>query len=147
MIKSISKEDLNQMLTIEKENFEHYWSYKTLYFEVIENQRSHYFGYYKDKELLAYIGIVDLVDNIDIVNIAVKGEFKRRGLAIALFQHVFTFARKNNFDKITLEVNTNNLAAINLYKKIGFKKLKKIKNYYKKSNDDAYLMQKEVEDE
>ena len=41
---------------------------------------------------------------------------------------------------ITLEVNENNLPAISLYKKYGFKEVAKRKGYY--SGIDAILMEK-----
>lgn len=48
---------------------------------------------------------------------------------------------KNIASSITLEVNTENEIAINLYKKYGFKNLGKRKNYYN-NMFDAYIMTK-----
>lgn len=48
---------------------------------------------------------------------------------------------KSKASLITLEVNTENEIAINLYKKYGFKNLGKRKKYYN-NTFDAYIMTK-----
>ena len=48
----------------------------------------------------------------------------------------------SNVINITLEVNINNIGAINLYLKNGFKVVSKREKYY--DGTDAYLMLKEV---
>ena len=40
-------------------------------------------------------------------------------------------AKKEKIKRIILEVSKNNIAAINMYKKVGFKKISKRKNYYR----------------
>ena len=54
---------------------------------------------------------------------------------------------KSNCKKVFLEVASNNLIALHLYKKVGFKNFGIRKNYYKILKDkkvDAILMKKVV---
>jgi ribosomal-protein-alanine N-acetyltransferase len=44
--------------------------------------------------------------------------------------------------KIILEVRQSNDTAKNLYTKLGFNKISKRKNYYKKEDADIYLKEK-----
>ena len=85
-----------------------------------------------------------MIDYIDIINIAIHNDFKRMGIASELLNSVEEFARNIEVEKISLEVNVNNEAAINLYKKFGYKEVRLIKNYYDRLKEDAYLMQKEL---
>lgn len=144
IIKPIKIADLEMMANIEMENFKDAWDYKTLYYEVIKNENSIFLGAYLCDELIGYLGFWMVVDNIDIINLAVKNKHKRSGVATMLFSDLNVISKALKVKTITLEVNVNNLAAINLYKQQGFKILRKIKDYYQKSKDDAYLMQKEV---
>ena len=47
-----------------------------------------------------------------------------------------------HIENITLEVSSNNISAINLYKKLNFKEVAIRKNYY--NDSDAILMLKEI---
>lgn len=144
IIRELCLDDLSQMLIIEQENFTDPWNYKTLLYEVIKNEKSSFFGAFNEDKLLGYIGFWSILDNVDIINIAIKAEYKRKGIGSTLFKVVDRIAVSLEAKTITLEVNVNNLAAINLYKKMGFIILRKIDNYYQKTNEDAYMMQKEV---
>ena len=55
-------------------------------------------------------------------------------------------AKKEKIKRIILEVSKNNIAAINMYKKLGFKKVSIRKKYYRigPSLLDAYLMEKYI---
>ena len=64
---------------------------------------------------------------IFITNLSVDSHYIRKGLSQSNFKHLMKFAKKNNFIKIYLEVSTENLRAINFYKKNNFV-IKKIKN-------------------
>lgn len=143
-IKQINIDDLNKMVEIEKENFTDPWDFKILFFEVIKNEKSMFFGAYIDEILVGYIGFWYFDDNIDIINLAVSNEYKRQKIATKLFDSLLIYVKFLKPKTITLEVNVNNEKAVNLYKKLGFITLRVIKNYYSKTNEDAYMMQKEV---
>ena len=144
IINQLGLNDLNTMVEIELENFSSPWDFKTLYYEVIINENSTFFGMFIDDELVGYIGYWFINDNIDIINIAVRDKFKRQGIATKLFDSLLIYTKHLSPKTITLEVNVNNTKAINLYKKLGFTSLRRIKNYYHQTNEDAYMMQKEV---
>ena len=56
-----------------------------------------------------------------------------------MLEELIKIAKKRKLNDITLEVNTNNIAAINLYKKFKFEKIGIRKKYYN-NIDDALIM-------
>ena len=67
------------------------------------------------------------------------GDIKKQNIAYRLLSYII-----NNYDyeNITLEVNINNIKAINLYKKLDFKIIATRPNYY--NGVDGYLMERRV---
>lgn len=73
-----------------------------------------------------------------IMNIAVREAFRRRGIGRLLLNSLIFEGKKRGACFFTLEVSSENQAAIRLYEGFGFKEVGRRKNYYKKS--DAVLM-------
>ena len=85
---------------------------------------------------MGFISYSIIYDRIELNHIAVLEEYRNKHIATKLMDYMF----KNNLyiNSYSLEVNVNNIAAINLYKKYGFKQEAIRKNYY--VNEDALLM-------
>lgn len=82
-----------------------------------------------------------------IVSVAVKEEYRGRGIATALMSAVIAVLRSvYNAEEVHLEVRVSNYKAIRLYEKLNFIKAYIIKNYYI-DGEDAYLMVKSISDE
>lgn len=97
-----------------------------------------FIGYILDGVILGYIEYNDIYETIDIVNVFVREDARRRGIGFSLMNYLIV----NNSDKrnITLEVNVNNRSAINLYEKCGFVITAIRKGYY--NGVDGYLMER-----
>ena len=67
--------------------------------------------------------------------IAVAKVYWNRGVGGALLSKVVEFANENDFDIIELQVRSDNLPAIHLYEKFGFKKLFTYPGFLKIGND------------
>ncbi len=79
-----------------------------------------------------------------IVSIAVHPEFRRKGIGRALMLEVEAKLREvYKVKEIYLEVRVSNEPAINLYEKLGYKKVRRVKYYYL-DGEDAWIMAKEV---
>ncbi len=77
----------------------------------------------------------------NLVTLDVHPDFRGKGKAKALLDEIEKEARRLEIKRITLQVDVNNLTAIGLYEKRGFKKKSFLKNYYK-TGGHAYLMDK-----
>jgi len=61
-----------------------------------------------------------LIGRYLIANVAVHPDYQRRGVARSLMQEAFNYIVQNRGHKILLQVERDNLAAINLYNSLGF---------------------------
>ena len=88
------------------------------------------------------IGLLDYslyYDRIEINYLFIVEPYRRRGFAKKLLDFLISMYYNNNVVNITLEVSEKNIAAINLYKKIGFKSEAMRENYYG-NGENAILM-------
>lgn len=89
------------------------------------------------KTTLGYLEI-RLVDGVvDIMNLFVNEEVRRRGIATSLMEYMIN---NEEYSRIMLEVNENNIKAIKLYNKLGFKEISLRDRYY--GEDTAIIMEK-----
>ena len=94
------------------------------------------------KMLIGYIGIKAVVDEGYITNIAVFPEFRRKGVAAALLNKVFDYAKEKRLSFVSLEVRPSNNAAVSLYQKTGYKEEGRRKDIYRLPREDALIMTK-----
>ena len=87
-----------------------------------------------------YAGMQVVLDEGYILNIAVRPDCRRQGVAGRLLQVFLDFARGNRLSFLTLEVRASNYAAIALYGSRGFRGVGRRKNYYEHPKEDAVLM-------
>lgn len=83
-----------------------------------------------------------VLDEAELFDIAVKEEYQGKKLSNVLMNHLIENCRHRQVRTIFLEVNINNIKAINLYAKFGFKEYSRRKNYY--GDSDAVLMKLEL---
>jgi len=83
------------------------------------------YGYYLDDKLVGVIDYSVIYDRIELNYIFVLDEYRNKGIASVMVKHICDMDLP-----ISLEVCINNVSAINLYKKYGFKEVARRKNYY-----------------
>jgi ribosomal-protein-alanine N-acetyltransferase len=80
--------------------------------------------------LIGYLFTMHYLDELHVNKIAIDPEWRRFGLARALMERCFDFARGNDITSITLEVREANSAARALYRDLGFTEAYVRPNYY-----------------
>ena len=95
-----------------------------------------------DKNLMGYIGIKAVIDEGYITNVAVYPKYRGIGVATALINKVFDFAKEKGLSFVSLEVRASNTAAVSLYEKTGFKEEGRRKDFYRLPREDALIMTK-----
>lgn len=93
---------------------------------------------YDYEEILGFIHLTVLNNEIDIINIVVDKQYRNKQIGTKLLKYVLNIYNKHTF---YLEVSEDNINAIKLYKKFNFKIINKRKKYYK--DKDALIMKKE----
>lgn len=93
---------------------------------------------YDDINIKGAIFFEEIYEKVDIDYVIVNNNYRRKGVASKLLEYLIDYCKEKSISNITLEVNENNIAAINLYKKYGFETAATRKNYYKE--EDGLLM-------
>ena len=138
-ITEVKPNHLNDIEEIENNCFSMPWSRRAL--ESQMNAENCVFLTAVDNEgaVMGYIGLMFVLDEGYISNVAVAPEFRRRGIADALILALIE-KMKYKLSFLTLEVRESNIPAISLYEKHGFKTVGLRKNYYDKPKENAVLM-------
>ena len=142
MIREAQKQDIPAIALLERECQEVSWSEQLLFDSFALGDQYDFFVDDTGGKIVAYGFIQWILDEGDICNIATKKEFRNTGRASGILKIMEEKAKERNVTKLFLEVNENNAAALNLYKKAGFKAISRRANYYGKAA--AIVMKKEI---
>ena len=107
-------------------------------------------GSYLDPAILwAYCILFPAVDELHLLNITVSPKLRQLGLGSRMMVAIEGVAAQQNFPRIILEVRPSNLAALTLYKSLGYAEIGLRKNYYPADSqtgvrEDAIVMAKSI---
>ena len=79
-------------------------------------------------------------DELEILNLAVGKEFRRRGVASQLVKAVLDWSRAEGARQAYLEVRASNEGGIAFYARMGFRACGRRPNYYRDPVEDAILL-------
>ena len=94
----------------------------------------------------AYGGMLAVLDEGQITNIATHPNYRRRGLGERVVRALLEYAESEGLCLISLEVRESNSAAIALYEKLGFIRAGVRKNFYTLPRENAVVMTKSIGD-
>ena len=129
----MNNKNLELMLKIHNENFLDIKNIKD-FDAFYKNSRYNIYEDYFENIFAGYLITYDNIDSLDIFEIAVDKNFRKKGIASKLLNRI------NDERKILLEVSEKNEVAINLYKKNGFKMISRRKNYYLDGSDAIVMI-------
>ncbi|MCL2390989.1 MAG: ribosomal protein S18-alanine N-acetyltransferase [Oscillospiraceae bacterium] len=133
------EDDLPWVSEIEQEAFAPPWSLRSITAEISDPDA--FFAVARDaEEVLGYVILRRLVDQGELLKIAVRKGDCHRGVGKKLLSAALVFAQESNLDTIFLEVRESNAAAISLYLQYGFRPLRQRKDYYVNPVEDALEM-------
>lgn len=139
-ILTMTLQDLEDMKDTLYSDFDNFWSYNVLKQE-LENKKTTYIVAKENDEIIGFAGIMICLDEATLNNIVVKKSFRNKGIGGELLEALIELCSEMSIHSFTLEVNVNNIPAIKLYEKFGFKNLGIRKKYYNNATD-AYIMTK-----
>ena len=135
---------IDQMAQIEIECFSVPWSREAL-LEELDNPYAHYVVCCdKAGNVVGYIGSRIVLDEADITNVAVRPQYRRRGIAARLVSMMLEQMAEKGVVSVLLEVRESNLPAKNCYAQAGFTVVGRRKNYYELPKEDALLMGRQL---
>ena len=130
---------LDRAAQIEQESFSEPWSKEAMRLLCTEDYPS--LALVSDSgETVGYIGCAKVLDELQIINVAVSKELRGKGLGNLLMQSFNEHCDALGIALVSLEVRESNVAAISLYKKFGFEITGTRKRFYKAPVEDALVM-------
>ena len=142
----MTRESAHLAAELEKICFSAPWSYEMLCSEGLRGE-SEFLCAFVDGEFAGYAGMLCVLDEGQITNIAVHPKARRQGFGRAVLNALIRDAKERDLEQIALEVRASNEAAIGLYEKAGFFVAGKRKNFYKKPAEDALVMLKSLKED
>jgi len=86
-----------------------------------------------------------IADEAEILNLAVDSRRRRQGVASKLIADVIAASKAGGVRRIFLEVRDSNVAARNLYARMGFTEMGRRRQYYREPAEDALVLAREIE--
>jgi ribosomal-protein-alanine N-acetyltransferase len=131
---------LDEIMLIERSSFPYPWSPRFFLQELQVSCARSSLAESADGKILGYVLFWLLPDEVDVHNIAVRTEYRRRGIGRMLLNQVLAEARRRRASRVTLEVRHSNTAAQKLYQSFGFVITGVRKGYYSDNGEDALAM-------
>ncbi|HET9526252.1 MAG TPA: ribosomal protein S18-alanine N-acetyltransferase [Pyrinomonadaceae bacterium] len=147
LITRMTEHDLLEVVEIEEQSGLSRWGWAAYYAElqgtnrdlmliarvakapIIEHQR-----------IAGYIVARESAGELHINNVAVRDQYRRRGIGSALLGRIMETARRLKVKVAFLEVRSGNDAARALYERTGFRAIARRPNYYSDPREDAVVM-------
>ena len=142
MITNMRQEHVAQVAALEKLCFRDPWSENSVASE-LNNPLSLWLVALDGERLAGYVGSQTVMDESDMMNVAVHPDFRKQGIATALILGLVEELRKKGSHCLTLEVRASNENAISVYRKLDFQEVGRRKNYYRNPREDALILRKE----
>ncbi|MDO8926201.1 MAG: ribosomal protein S18-alanine N-acetyltransferase [Sideroxyarcus sp.] len=144
ILRDMSEADLDAVLRIEREVHAHPWTAGNF----SDALRSKYVCkvYENEGRMLGYAVLMLAVDEAELLDIAIAAGQQRHGRGRKLLEEMMALARRQNMQRMVLEVRASNAAAIALYRKAGFSDIGLRRDYYPAENgrEDAILMGRDL---
>ncbi len=138
----INKDDIScisEIAKLEKNIFHDSWTEEQLK-DMIKNNINYIYALFVDNVLLGYYCAQLLLGEGELLRIAVSPENRTHGLGNRMMKHFDEIAILEKCEKLFLEVNTKNDAALSLYLKNNYEIISYRNDYYGKGENAAIMM-------
>ena len=139
-IRNACPEDLDALQALEESCFSLPWTREQLQGELPDQRHEFLVAVSREGKILGYIGMMTVLDEGYISNVAVSPDVRRLGIGRALVREMLRRCIIRKLFFVTLEVRAHNEGAILLYAQEGFQRVGMRKNYYERPREDALLM-------
>lgn len=141
-IEKMSREHLSEVASIEEMSFSLPWSLESL--ELMLTEQASALVALEDGRVLGYVGMMCVLDEGQIINLAVHPDARRRGVGRTLMEAAQTYAKERGIVFLSLEVRESNIAARSLYSSLGWEEQGIRKGFYSHPVENACVMTKSI---
>lgn len=139
--REMQKKDIDQIVEIESKAFSQPWSKKS-FEEALTHKNLMFITATMDDRIVGYCGLYIVLDEGNVINVAVKEEYRGQHIAQKMLQYLLEKGTSQKVTAFTLEVREHNKTAIHVYEKLGFQSVGIRKNFYEKPIENAVIMWK-----
>ena len=139
IIEKMKESDADFVERIEKDCGLGEWG-KNVYLSELKRPEALLFVAKNKDETIGFVSARLITKIVEILNIAVLPEYRKRGIGNLLLKKILQNARSSGCESCWLEVRESNTAARNFYQTSGFEIAGKRKNYYSNPAEDAILL-------
>lgn len=140
IIRRLDDSDLSEVMVIEQASYDFPWS-QGIFRDCL---RAGYACYAMTEAdvLQGYAIVSSALDEAHVLNLCIRPQDRRRGLACTLLDHVLAEASVMGVDRCFLEVRPSNKPARRLYQQFGFRVIGRRPGYYPSAEgrEDAWVM-------
>ena len=133
-------EHLDDILLMEQQCFSVPWTLEQLMAQLPDFMHIFLAAEDENGRAVGYAGLMYVLDEGYISNVAVSPDRRREGIADMLLTELYARAKAKKLSFLTLEVRESNIPAQSLYKKHGYTEVGRRKAYYSRPKEDAVLM-------
>lgn len=138
-------DELKKIAEIESKCIPDGWSLKA-FEDWYDDKKTVVFAAVCNGEMIGFANGSWVLDEGELLNIAVLESYRNNGIAGELFEKMERFFSEKGIKIIYLEVREKNQPALSFYEKYGFIKNGFRKNYYRNPDDNGVLMMKKIGD-
>lgn len=137
----VDDKDLDGVLEVEAESFTNPWTRDMYSWELQNRSLCHILLVRTEAcHVAGFCAFWLVFDEIHINNVAMRPDFRERGIGTALLRRVLAEARQLGARRATLEVRASNERARRLYERLGFYVAGVRRNYYTNPVEDALIL-------
>lgn len=132
VLEPMRKRHLSQVLAIEEEAYPRGWSYRLFVKEIdqVRDGTRYYVVARRGRTVLGYAGVMFVVDEAHVTNVAVAESARRQGVASRMLLRLADEVIARGCTAWTLEVRINSTGAQALYRSFGFAPVGVRPHYY-----------------
>ena len=139
ILREMLVDDLDAVMEIEESLFSVPWTREGM-FTFLTRDDTMFLAVEENGTVIGYIGCLMVLDEADILNVAVRSDRQKNGIGGFLVSGLLRLLAEMEIRTVHLEVRTGNETARRLYERNGFTVDGIRKNYYMDPTEDAVLM-------
>ncbi len=136
--------DLDALMEVEEQSFSNPWHRQSMEEELHKDISRVRLCKTTTGKVVAFINYWIVADELHVLNVATRPQWRRRGIGLMLMEHAMAEGRRLGVTAVTLEVRRSNNAAQQLYIGMGFEQVGVRKKYYD-DGEDALLYELTLE--
>lgn len=145
-IRWMIRRDMNEVLDIEQASFEFPWL-EDDFLRCLRQRNCIGMVAEYDERVVGFMVYELHKDQLHVLNFAVRPDIRRRGIGNQMVNKLIGKLSRKGRNRIVLEIRETNLAAQMFFKRLGFRAVSVLRDYYDDTVEDAYVMQFRFEEE